>query len=124
MRDANDQVCVLLQLETEQALQAAPEIALVEGVDGLFIGPSDLAASMGYMGQPSAKPVQSAIRETLGIIHAANKPAGILAVNESDARRYLDWGFTFVAIGIDASLLRIAADQLLQQVKGARSSAL
>lgn len=117
LHDANDEVCVLLQLETQQALQAAAEIAKVTGVDGLFIGPSDLAASMGHMGEPGAEAVQNAIRDTLAIIQDAGKPAGILAVNETEALRYIEWGFTFVAVGIDASLLRSAADQLLHRVR-------
>ena len=117
LETANDAVCVLVQLETESALAAAKDIAAVEGLDGLFIGPSDLAASMGFIGQPSHPAVQAAIRSTLEIVRSAGTPAGILAVSDDDAERYLDWGFNFVAVGIDAGLLRSAADRLARRFR-------
>jgi len=115
LHTANDAVCVLVQLETTEALTATAHIAALDGIDGVFIGPSDLAASMGYMGNPGHDKVQQAIRQSLGEIQSAGKPAGILAVTEADAQRYLEWGFNFVAVGIDAGLLRQAADLLAQQ---------
>ena len=102
---ANDETCVLVQLETPRSLRNLEAIAEVPGVDGIFIGPSDLAASMGHLGRPSAEPVQDAIRDARDRLETLNKPAGILAVSRDDAQRYLDWGFGFVAIGIDIALL-------------------
>jgi 4-hydroxy-2-oxoheptanedioate aldolase len=88
------------------------EIAGVEGVDGVFIGPADLAASMGHLGNPGAEPVQAAIREAAQRILKAGKSPGILSTVEADARRYLDWGYVFVAVGVDAALLAKNADAL------------
>lgn len=116
LQTANDTTCVLLQLETQTAIDQLSDIAAVAGVDGIFIGPGDLAASMGYLGQPGAAPVQALIKKALALIQAASKPAGILAVTTEDAQRYLDMGFTFVAAGIDSGLLRASADALARGI--------
>ena len=81
-------------------------------MDGVFIGPGDLAASLGVVGQPGHPDVQAAIRDAADRLKAAGKPAGILTVNPEEARRYIDWGFTFVAVGIDLLLLARGADAL------------
>ncbi|MEX5728732.1 4-hydroxy-2-oxoheptanedioate aldolase [Rhodovulum iodosum] len=106
---ANAQTCVLVQIETPAALSRIEEIALTPGVDGVFIGPSDLGASMGHLGRPGTAEVQDAIRGAADTLRDLQKPAGILAVSAEDAERYLDWGYSFVAIGIDMSLLLRAA---------------
>ena len=101
-----------MQVETRQALGELEAIAGVDGIDGVFIGPADLAASMGFVGRPGHPEVQAAIRDAAIRLKAAGKPAGILTVNPDEARRYIDWGFTFVAVGIDLLLLAKGADSL------------
>ena len=114
---AADETCVLVQVETAEALDRLDEIAEVPGVDGVFIGPSDLAAAMGYLGHPDASPVQDAIRGALDRLTAAGMPAGILAVTEEQGRRYVDMGFAFVAIGVDVPLLLRAAEARLAALR-------
>jgi 4-hydroxy-2-oxoheptanedioate aldolase len=109
----HDELCLLVQIETRAALENLEAIAAVDGVDGIFIGPSDLAADLGHLGNPSHPEAQAAMRSAVERCRAAGKPAGILAPVEDDARRYLDWGYTFVAVGADMGLLRKAADDLL-----------
>ncbi len=109
---AQDELCLLVQLETRSALDQLEAIAEVDGVDGIFIGPSDLAADLGHLGNPAHPEVQDAIRSAVERCRAVGKPAGILTPVEEEARRYLDWGFTFVAVGSEMGLLRKAADAL------------
>jgi 4-hydroxy-2-oxoheptanedioate aldolase len=117
LRKANDEICVLVQVETREALARLDEIAAVPGVDGVFIGPSDLSASFGQIGNPAHPEVQKAIEDAGRRIRAAGKGAGILTGNEEEARRYIGWGYTFVAIGTDVVLLARAADGLAQRFK-------
>jgi len=111
-RDVNAQICVLVQIESRAGLAAAAEIAAVDGVDGIFVGPSDLAAAFGHLGAPDHPSVQSAIAEIFAIAKAAGKPSGILAPIEADARRYLAMGAGFVAVGSDLGVFRNATQQL------------
>lgn len=115
LRQADGEVCLLLQVETVTGLENLAAIAATEGVDGVFIGPADLSASMGLIGQPGQERVQAAIREAAGTIRAAGKAAGILATTDDDARRYRDWGYTFVALGVDLMLLRREAVALRER---------
>ena len=114
---ADDDICLLVQVETAEALERLEEIASVDGVDGVFIGPADLAASMGHLGNLKAPEVQQAIHAAVGRLKAIGKPGGILTAVEEDARRYIDWGFLFVAVGIDANLLMRAAGDLAGRFK-------
>jgi len=114
---ANDEVCVLVQVETRAALSELDAIARVEGVDGVFIGPSDLAASLGHLGNPQHPDVQKVIEECVRRLRALGKPAGILTGNEEEVRRYIGWGYLFVAVGADVGLLRGAADTLAKKYK-------
>ena len=116
-KKANDEICVLVQVETRQALAELDAIAAVDGVDGVFIGPSDLSASFGVIGQPGNPEVQKAIEDAGRRIRAAGKGAGILTSNEDEARRYIGWGYDFVAVGTDIVLLARAADGLAQRFK-------
>ena len=111
---ADDEMCVLVQLETRQSLDALEAIAAVDGVEGVFIGPSDLAASLGYLGQNAHPDVRRAIEDACRRAHAAGKPIGILAPLENDARAFLDMGFNYVAVGSDAVTLRKGCDALVQ----------
>jgi 2-keto-3-deoxy-L-rhamnonate aldolase RhmA len=110
---------VLVQIETRAALAALEDIAAIEGVDGLFIGPSDLAADFGHLGNAAHADVQEAIADACARIRAAGKPAGILAPVEADARRYFDMGFTFVAIGSDVGILAAGSSALVARMRAA-----
>ncbi|NKB53122.1 MAG: 4-hydroxy-2-oxo-heptane-1,7-dioate aldolase [Rhizobiaceae bacterium] len=113
---ANEQVCCLVQIETEEALTNLEEIAQTEGVVGVFIGPSDLAASLGYLGEPENPVVQNALEDCVNRLKDINVPAGILATNTDAAIRYRKWGYQFVAAGVDTSLLVSGAKTVLQTV--------
>ncbi|MCZ8336447.1 MAG: aldolase/citrate lyase family protein [Rhodobacteraceae bacterium] len=106
---AEEELCLILQVETVEALDRIPEIAAVDGVDGLFIGPADLAASMGHPGNSAHPDVVAAIERGIRAIRAAGKPAGILTLDPDFARRCMDWGTTFTAVGMDIALLVGAA---------------
>jgi 4-hydroxy-2-oxoheptanedioate aldolase len=109
---ADEQICLLVQVETRKALDELEAIAAVEGIDGVFIGPSDLAASLGHLGQPQHPETQQALRQAAERLDRLGKAAGILAMAEADARRYMEWGYSFVAVGMDTVLLARAADAL------------
>ncbi|TDP75046.1 2-dehydro-3-deoxyglucarate aldolase [Roseateles toxinivorans] len=113
----NEQICVAVQIESRAGLAAAAEIAAVDGVDCIFIGPSDLAAGMGHLGNANHPDVQAAIASVFGTVRAAGKPVGILAGVEADARRYLAMGATFVAVGSDLGLFRAATQALCDKFK-------
>lgn len=115
---ANTEICVLVQVETREAMGRLEAIAAVDGIDGVFIGPSDLAASLGHLGNPAHPEVQAAIRDAVTRLKAAGKPAGILTGNEEEARRYIEWGYLFVAVGSDVGLLARNADVLAKRFKG------
>jgi 4-hydroxy-2-oxoheptanedioate aldolase len=106
---AESELCLIVQVETAEALAAIPEIAEVDGVDGLFIGPADLAASMGYPGQSSHPEVVAAIEAAIKAIRVAGKPAGILSLDAAFTRQCIAWGTTFTAVGMDIALLARAA---------------
>lgn len=102
---ADDEVCLLVQAETSTALANLERICAVDGVHGVFIGPADLAASMGHRGNPGHPEVQAAIEAAIATIVASGKAAGTLTGDTALARRYLSMGARFVAVGIDVTLL-------------------
>ena len=114
---ANAQVCLLVQIETRQALAGLDAIATTEGVDGVFIGPTDLSASMGHIGNPGHPEVQQAIADAVARIRRAGKAAGILTPDEALARKYLELGCTFVAVGLDTQLLVRSTSALAARFK-------
>ncbi len=114
---ANSEMCVLVQVETRDALRELEAIAKVDGVDGVFIGPSDLAASLGHLGNPAHPEVQAAIEDAAKQLKALGTPAGILSGNEDEVRRYIAWGYLFVAVGADVGLLAKGADALARKFK-------
>ena len=114
---ADAEICVLVQVETSEALKQIEAIASVDGIDGVFIGPADLSASLGHIGDPGHVEVQAAIRDAARRLSALGKPAGILTSSESDARRYIDWGYSFVAVGSDFGLLAGGADVLARKFR-------
>lgn len=119
VNQANDQMCLLVQAETKEAIANLRAITAVDGIDGVFFGPADLSASMGYRGQPEHPVVQQAIFDGIATVRSLGKAAGILATDPAAARRYLDAGCTFVAVGLDTSLLVRAATDLLRPFRGA-----
>ena len=106
---ANAQICLLVQVETRAGIAALDDILAVDGVDGVFIGPSDLAADMGFAGDSSAPEVQEVIKDALARIKSAGKAPGILALDHATAQTYHDWGAQFLAVGIDVVMLAKAA---------------
>lgn len=120
---ANGQICLLLQVETREALQNLDAIAATEGVDGVFIGPADLSASLGHIGNPGHPDVQAAIADAIARIRRAGKAVGILTPNETLARHYLALGCTFVAVGLDTTLLVQSTSALLARFKDAAAQA-
>ena len=114
---ARDQHFLAVQIECETGVANAAEIAAVDGVDALFVGPGDLSTNLGAMGNPNVDHVQKAIAQVCAAAHAAGKPAGILAPQKADADRYLAGGFTMVAVGSDLGLLARGADNLVASFK-------
>ncbi|MEY4756110.1 MAG: hypothetical protein RJA34_1008 [Pseudomonadota bacterium] len=117
VNQANDEMCLLVQAETLLAVQNLQAIAQTDGVDGVFFGPADLSASMGYRGQPNHPDVQDAILRGISTVRAAGKAPGVLAADPVVAQKYLDAGALFVAVGVDTTLLVRAATTLASQFK-------
>ncbi|VTU13010.1 4-hydroxy-2-oxovalerate aldolase [Variovorax sp. SRS16] len=117
LNEANAQTCLLVQAETVEALKNLDAIAATPGIDGVFIGPADLSASMGLIGQPGHPEVQAAIADAIARIRKAGKVPGILSTTEEQARKWLAAGALFVAVGVDTALLVAAAKQLLARYK-------
>jgi 4-hydroxy-2-oxoheptanedioate aldolase len=114
---ANAEIAVLVQVETVDALSKLEDIAAVPGVDGIFIGPSDLAASFGHLGNPGADEVQAALKDAAERLKAINVPAGILATNSTDAKRYRSWGYAFVSGAVDMGILVQGAAKVLKEMR-------
>ena len=117
---ADEEVCVVVQVESVKGLTNLAEIAAVEGVDGVFFGPADLAASMGYLGNPMEPQVQRSILEGIATVRQAGKAAGSLTADRRLARQYLSLGASFVAVGIDMMVLSQAAAELAAEFKSAQ----
>ena len=117
VHEANQQICLLVQAETVEAMNNLDAIAATPGVDGVFIGPADLSASMGHPGNPGHPEVQAAIHDGIARILRAGKAPGILATTESQARQWLAAGALFVAVGVDTMLLASAAQDLLARFR-------
>jgi 4-hydroxy-2-oxoheptanedioate aldolase len=118
-KEANAQVCLLVQAETRAALDNLDAIVATEGIDGVFIGPADLSASLGHVGNLGHPEVQSTIDDAIRRIVKGGKAAGILTPDEALARHYLELGATFVAVGLDNNLLARATSQLAAKFKAA-----
>lgn len=114
-RRAEEELCLLVQIETRGALDALEGICAVDGVHGVFVGPADLAASLGHIGKSDAAEVVSAVEDAIARIVAAGKPAGLLTTDPDLADRCIKLGATFVAVGVDAGLLARAADALARR---------
>ena len=114
---AHEEICVLVQVETQAALDDLEAICAVEGVDGVFIGPADLHASLGYPGEVANPKVKPLIDEAVRRIRKAGKAPGILTPNEADARHWLQCGALFVAVGADVGILARGAEALAAKFK-------
>jgi len=123
LRRSDDEMCVFVQVESVNALTQLERIAAVDGVDGIFFGPADLAASMGLLGKPSDPAVQAAITQGIAAVRRAGKAAGTLTSDRRLAREYLDQGALFVAVGVDTSILVKAAKELAAEFTGASRAA-
>jgi 4-hydroxy-2-oxoheptanedioate aldolase len=114
---AHEELCVLVQVETQTALDNLEKIAAVEGVDGVFIGPADLHASLGYAGETANSRVKPLIDEAIRRIRKAGKAPGILTGIEADAKHWLELGCQFVAVGTDAAILARETEKLAARFK-------
>ena len=117
-QDADAQMCLLVQAETRRAIENLEAIAAVDGVDGIFIGPADLSASLGHRGNAAHPEVQSVIEDAILRIAKAGKAAGILTSNNDLAQRYLELGASFVAVGTDVGILAKQTVALANRFKG------
>ncbi|MDR1828331.1 MAG: hypothetical protein LBR29_08380 [Methylobacteriaceae bacterium] len=106
LQTINDNIAVIVQVESVKGLENAAKIAAVDGVDAVFCGPGDLSTTMGHINNPHVPEVQDAIRHVGEVTVAAGKSAAILAGNKDDADRYAGWGYTCIAVGNDAGVLR------------------
>jgi len=118
---AEDEICLLVQAESRAAIADLANIAAVDGIDGVFIGPADLAADMGFLGRMDAPEVQQVIEAAIATILAAGKAAGILTFSETLNRRYLDLGASFVAVGADVTEFAGVLKALAARYKSADS---
>jgi len=114
---ANENIAVMVQIESRKGVENIDAISKVEGVDGIFVGPSDLAAAYGQLGNPGHADVQAATKQVYDRALAAGKPIGTLAPVEADARRYMEWGATWVAVGSDLGVFRGATQALRDKYK-------
>ena len=112
LENAAETVTLLVQIETAAAVENVAAIAAVDGVDGLFIGPSDLAASMGHLGRQDHPDVVAAVEHCIAAVKAAGKPVGVNAFAETTARRYIDAGVDFILVGADVALLARGSEAL------------
>lgn len=119
LQQADKEMCVLVQVESQRGLDNLAEIAAVEGVDGVFFGPADLSASLGLLGQPGHPEVQRVILEGIATVAAAGKAPGILATDSKLAHLYMAHGALFVAVGVDTTLLVRACRDLAASYKTA-----
>jgi 4-hydroxy-2-oxoheptanedioate aldolase len=119
---ANDEICVLVQIETLAGVNALDEILSVDGVDGIFIGPADLSASMGFIGQPNHPDVVRVIEDCIAKIVAKNKAPGILMADQKQANHYIELGALFVAVGSDTGLLMNSTKALVNTFKHDKST--
>ena len=116
-KNAHLDTCVLVQVETRTALKEIEAIAAVDGVDGIFIGPSDLAADFGFLGNPKHADVQAALRDAATRIRAAGKGAGMLTGNLDDVEQLFELGYNFTAVGSDVGLLARTAEHVAMRFR-------
>jgi 2-dehydro-3-deoxyglucarate aldolase len=119
----NDAIAIMVQIESAGGIENIDAICEVDGVDGIFIGPSDFAAALGHLGNPGHPDVQGQMQHVFARAKAHDKPLGILATVEADARRYMTMGATFVAVGSDLGVFRMATQALRDKFSDAPQAA-
>ena len=117
INQASSEICLILQIETKKGLDNLEAIAGVDGVDGVFIGPADLSASLGYRGKPSAPEMLRVMEDAVARIRRCGKAPGILWTEDTGSKRFLELGVTFMAVGVDVALLTAATDRLVRTFK-------
>jgi 4-hydroxy-2-oxoheptanedioate aldolase len=117
LQRAEEELCLLVQIETREGLDNLEAIARTPGIDGVFIGPADLAAGLGHLGEQGHPEVQAAIEGALKRVRACGKPAGILTPDEATARKYIAWGSVFTAVGLDVHILARESEKLAAKFK-------
>jgi 2-dehydro-3-deoxyglucarate aldolase/4-hydroxy-2-oxoheptanedioate aldolase len=122
-RTAGAQIAVIAQLETTAALDQAEKIAAVDGVDSLFLGPADLSASMGLIGEVGHPDVQAQIERAARLAHAAGKPIGIVGPNPAMVKRFIGYGYDWVAVASDMAMMTGRAVEWVSDINGRASSA-
>ncbi|RPE04462.1 2-keto-3-deoxy-L-rhamnonate aldolase [Candidatus Pantoea deserta] len=123
MARASDALCLLIQAESKTAIDNLDALLEVEGIDGIFIGPADLSASLGYPDNAAHPQVQQVIEQSIRRIRKAGKAAGFLAVDIAMAQRAISWGANFVAVGVDTMLYTDALDRRLAQFRQSAADA-
>jgi 4-hydroxy-2-oxoheptanedioate aldolase len=119
LKRANDEIAVIVQLETPEAVERLPEIAVVPGVDGVFVGPGDLAAAMGHIGNIAHPDVQALIERAARMAKEVGKPVGIVGPNPEMVGRFIDYGYSYVAIGSDIAMMTGRASEWLGALRHA-----
>ncbi len=114
---AHEEICVIVQVESPDAVAAIGAIGAIEGVDAIFVGPNDLAANMGMLGRSGAPEVRAAVRGALDAIRATGKASGMLEFNVAEARRLFEAGYTFVAVGSDTGIIARRSEALLAEIQ-------
>jgi 2-dehydro-3-deoxyglucarate aldolase/4-hydroxy-2-oxoheptanedioate aldolase len=123
LKTANDRAFLIVQLETPEAIANLPEIARVQGVDGLFIGPGDLSAAMGHLGDIAHQDVQTALANAAAASRNAGLPVGIVGPNPDMVKRFLDYGYSFAAVASDMGMLTSRAGDFLAALRGTAPAA-
>ncbi len=119
LHTASDSISLTVQIESAAGVEHVEEIVSVDGVDGLFVGPSDLSATMGLIGQQSHPEVVGAVLRVIEAGRAAGKPVGVNAFIPADADRYIEAGASFVAVGADVAMLARRSEALVDHFLGA-----
>ena len=115
LENADDNICLILQLESPEGIAELDAITNIDGVDAIFIGPADLAAAMGYIGQPAHPDVCKVVEEAIQRIYALGKPVGVYCGDQEQVKKYQSMGASFFLIGADTMLLKLAASTLVGQ---------
>ncbi|PCI70182.1 MAG: 2-keto-3-deoxy-L-rhamnonate aldolase [Piscirickettsiaceae bacterium] len=115
LEKADDNICLILQLESPEGITQLDTITNIDGVDAIFIGPADLAAAMGYIGQPAHPEVCKVVEDAIKRIHALGKPVGVYCGDPEQVKKYQSMGASFFLIGADTMLLKLAASKLVDQ---------
>jgi 4-hydroxy-2-oxoheptanedioate aldolase len=115
LADGDAHVSLFVQVENVEGVEAAAEIAAVDGIDGVFVGPSDLAASMGLLGQQTHPDVVAAVTQAFAAVRSSGKPVGVNAFDPTAAQEYVDAGVSFLLVGADVALLARGSEALAQR---------